>query len=737
MEPPAKLREVIRFGDFELRLSSAELTKYGLRIKLQEQPFQILIMLLERPGQVVTREELRARLWPGNKTFVDFEVGLNSAVLRLRNALGDTAENPRFIETVPRRGYRFIGTLAGPEALLESIQNAPKATTSAHIAPLERKFLEVDVDSPARSRRKRVWITMSAASALVALGALAGVILHLFQNSGPTVDPLKMTVRRITEDGRITSGVAISRDGRYAAYVTRAGKGGNRSLHVKQLASGSDVEVVAPGLGAYESLRFSADGNYIYYTHTATGNIAVFDLFSVPTLGGPSRHVLTNVHSPVAFSPDGAKFAFLRNSAGQNSELFVANSDGSNPQLLFSENGAFLTAPSWFSRRDLIVIGVLGSKSNRLLALDPHGKIVKSFAYESLVWNPVWMPDGTGIFFLTSPRETNRGQLIFQPYPKGEPIKFTNDLDNYWDFDISGDSNSLVAGQSELSQHVFVGASRTVGQFDEHSLKEANFGQDDGTSLSWTRDGKLLFTDLSLHLFIANVDGSARVQLASERSVMDVEACGSSDQAVVRVWLGNYSEIFLLNLTSEELKQLTSVKNAWGAKCTPDSRELVYASFDSDSDNIVRIRKMAVSGGTSIELGRTDIVENIIKPAISPDGKLVAYIQKTGDKVQYVVQNIDGDSPLHILKPIDSPVRESLQGWTPDGRALMVTSGSDSQLFLLPISGAPPQQITHFQIEPASVAAAAWSHDGKSIAITRTGMNNRNAVLFTNFRKSR
>lgn len=583
------------------------------------------------------------------------------------------------------------------------------------------------------SRRKKVWV----ASALIAAGALAGAILHLLQNSGPTVDPLKMTVTRVTEDGRITSGVAISRDGRYVAYATRAAdKSGNRSLHLKQLASGSDVEVVGPSLGAYRSIRFNADGNYIYYTHTAEGNNTVFDLFCVPTLGGPSRHILTNVQFPVAFSTDGAKLAFLKSSVGSNYELFVANNDGSNPRLIFNENGTFLTPPSWFSRRDLIAIGVLGPKSNRLLVLDPRGKIVKSFAYESVVWNPAWMPDGTGIFFLTSPQDTNRGQLIFQPYPKGKPSMFTNDLDSYSDIDISGDSNSLVAGQSDLSQHVFVGGGRNVGEFDEQSLKDSNFGQDDGSSLSWTRDGKLLFTDLSLHLFVANVDGSARVQLARGRSVMDAEACGSSDQAVVRVWLGNHSEIFLLSLSSGELRQLTNVKNAWGAKCTPDGREVIYASFDSDSDNIVRLRKMAINGSASVELGRTEILENI-KPAISPDGKLVAYVQKTGDRVQYVVQNIGDGSPLHILKPMDSPVRESLQGWTPDGRALMVRSGSEGQLFLFPISSAPPQQITHFETEPAYVAAAAWSHDGKSIAITRSRMNNSNAVLFTNFRKSR
>src|SRR5690242_6819981 len=105
---------LIRFGIFEADLSAGELRKGGSRIRLQEQPFQILAMLLERPGQIVTREELRSRLWPGD-TFVDFEHGVNSGVARLRDALGDSADSPRYIETLPRRGYRLIVSVDGPE----------------------------------------------------------------------------------------------------------------------------------------------------------------------------------------------------------------------------------------------------------------------------------------------------------------------------------------------------------------------------------------------------------------------------------------------------------------------------------------------------------------------------------------------------------------------------------------------------------------------------------------------
>src|ERR1700741_2366031 len=103
----------LRFGVFDLDLRAAELRRNGMKIKLQEQPFQVLAQLLERPGDVVTREELRDRLWPAD-TFVDFDHSLNAAIRRLRDALGDSAENPTFVETVARRGYRFLAPVTAP-----------------------------------------------------------------------------------------------------------------------------------------------------------------------------------------------------------------------------------------------------------------------------------------------------------------------------------------------------------------------------------------------------------------------------------------------------------------------------------------------------------------------------------------------------------------------------------------------------------------------------------------------
>jgi TolB-like protein/DNA-binding winged helix-turn-helix (wHTH) protein/tetratricopeptide (TPR) repeat protein len=153
MDPANPASHVIRFGVFELDTKSGELRRHGLKIRLPDQSFQVLRILLSRPGEVVTREELRRTLWSA-ETFGDFDVGLNSAVRRLRDALDDSAENPRFVETLPRRGYRFIGSIT-PSAADRARE--PETTAAA---------------GPSRSRVRALWI----AGALLAAATIAAFV---------------------------------------------------------------------------------------------------------------------------------------------------------------------------------------------------------------------------------------------------------------------------------------------------------------------------------------------------------------------------------------------------------------------------------------------------------------------------------------------------------------------------------------------------------------------------------
>jgi TolB-like protein/DNA-binding winged helix-turn-helix (wHTH) protein/Tfp pilus assembly protein PilF len=162
---------VIRFGVFEADLSAGELRKHGLRLKLSEQPFQILVMLLEKPGNVVSRDELRNRLWPGD-TFVDFDHGLNNAVMRLREVLSDSSDTPRFIETLPRRGYRFIAPV---EELGTAIEGPLSATALLPVRPIDSAAV-----LPTRSAlpvRKNLWFPVSRFAMLSSAGFIGAVAL--------------------------------------------------------------------------------------------------------------------------------------------------------------------------------------------------------------------------------------------------------------------------------------------------------------------------------------------------------------------------------------------------------------------------------------------------------------------------------------------------------------------------------------------------------------------------------
>jgi cholera toxin transcriptional activator len=152
-------QKVVRFGVFEADLASGELRKNGIRIRLQEQPFQVLVLLLERAGQMVTREELRDRLWPGD-TFVDFDHGLNTAVNKLREALSDTASNPRFVQTVARRGYRFIAPVQSeiPASATNNGAEMPRTGVTGIVPGEGTLHPELEVPVPRRSITRGLFI---------------------------------------------------------------------------------------------------------------------------------------------------------------------------------------------------------------------------------------------------------------------------------------------------------------------------------------------------------------------------------------------------------------------------------------------------------------------------------------------------------------------------------------------------------------------------------------------------
>ena len=333
MSSPTQFSGKVCFGEFELNLETAELRSNGSNAIVPGKPFQILVTLLGRPGQLVTRDELKKQLWPSD-TFVDFDVSLNKAVNRLREALGESAEHPRFVETLPRKGYRFIGV----------VENWHVQAVSEHRldlgSPIEHVHGRLDVAKPtlfqeiASSERQRLasrYGLLYIAAAIAILGVVIVVYLIFNRPLGSTDPSLaRVEITKLTDSGRAQE-VAISPDGRYVVYSLA--EGDEESLHLRQVATGSDVEILSPGPG-FHGLTFSVDGNYIYVVRSDSKDPYYKYLYSVPALGGSSRRMIADVDSPVTFSPNGQQFAFERAVVARNViELRIANADGSGEHV--------------------------------------------------------------------------------------------------------------------------------------------------------------------------------------------------------------------------------------------------------------------------------------------------------------------------------------------------------------------------------------------------------------------
>ena len=187
MGTPASVARILHFGRFEVDLKACELRKQGLRLKLAEQPFQVLSVLLEKPGEIVTRDELRNRLWPGD-TFVDFDHGLNNAVMRLREVLGDSSENPRFVETIPRRGYRFIAPVVGALATSAN-QNETDPQLAGGGPTLVPAPLQAAIRSEPAGRQwsKTTWLIVG--SAILFLSVLAAAAFYRYRGGAVAIAP--------------------------------------------------------------------------------------------------------------------------------------------------------------------------------------------------------------------------------------------------------------------------------------------------------------------------------------------------------------------------------------------------------------------------------------------------------------------------------------------------------------------------------------------------------------------
>ena len=303
----------------------------------------------------------------------------------------------------------------------------------------------------AEARRHKGTLVGAVVAVLALTVAAAFGVYKLLTRNAPTIDTHNISIRPLTDHGQAIGFASISSDGRLVAYGRREGE---RSLRVKQVATGSEVTVVPPETGHFGSgTTFTPDGNYLFYAHTDQANPNNVNLYSVPSLGGISRQVVSDVASAAAFSPDGKRIGYRRliRDKGED-QILIANADGTGEQAIFrrreSQGQGLFTDPSCSAAGNLIAVGAFDTGENKITSIvvfTPEGKLVKSFSLPTLVTAVTWLPDPSGLLYVAAEKSTGlRWQVWFQPFPAGDPSKITNDLSIYSSLSVTAKGEAFV-----------------------------------------------------------------------------------------------------------------------------------------------------------------------------------------------------------------------------------------------------------------------------------------------------
>ncbi|HEY6403311.1 MAG TPA: winged helix-turn-helix domain-containing protein, partial [Blastocatellia bacterium] len=482
-------KQLYEFGPFRLDVDERLLMRDERTTPLPPKVFDTLLVLVENSGRVVSKDELMRSLWPD--TFVE-ESNLTQNISQLRRALGDGTDGAKYIETIPKRGYRFIanvqsvveGDVASPndESETESTQVNGKVngagvlqlddgaagvsgsghashhplTTAEPVSAGRGHTIQPGVEAtPEKLSRSRL---LSIASLLfVSLVIVAIAVAVASRNAGNGGAQSVTAFQQITLSKLTTSGKAllpaISRDGKFVAYVVE--EGDLQSLWIRQVAAASAAQVVAPSEVVFTGVTFAFDNNFIYYVARQRGESMgepSNKLHQVPLLGGAPREITAGVDSPIAFSPNGQYFAFVRNYPAQReTALIVAGLDGSEERKLATRKRPEMLSMqglSWSPDGRLIACaaGALGYGDSSMQALAISVEDGSSMPIGSQTWTFIgqvnWLGDGGGVVFSAWQRSSGvyGDQIWMLTFPKGEARRVTNDMSSYGGVSVSTDS---------------------------------------------------------------------------------------------------------------------------------------------------------------------------------------------------------------------------------------------------------------------------------------------------------
>jgi Tol biopolymer transport system component/DNA-binding winged helix-turn-helix (wHTH) protein len=708
----------LSFGTFEVDRESGELLKRGSPLRVQEKPLQLLLLLLEHPGEIVLREDLQRRLWP-NGTYVDFDKGLNTAVKKLRYALGDSPDKPVFIETIPRRGYRFIAPVSGNGiGLADPLAGGmtfPTSTGEAESIDGRSEKGFASSNQPTGSRK--YWYSLFAA--LVLAASLVLVKYNKFPRT-PALDLQNVEVTEATNNGKVRQ-MAISPDGLSLAYARDEGL--EQSLWVKRIDSGNETQLLTADTVNFAGMAFSPDGHFLYFVRSEKSNPVFGYLCRIPAGGGTVEQLVRDADTAVSFSPDGKQLVYTRGYPRRKiSEVRVANVDGSGDHLLatVAGNEVFDSGPTWSPRNDSIAVSahLTGQPRRFALYLISLSKATQTELYssEGAIGRPMWIEGGRELIVVFKDLNSHRGQLWTVSTSSGEAHRVTNDLTDYDSaVDLTPDGKRLAVIANGAVSNLWI-----AGATDLSHPSQVTSGEPTLYQVRELSDGRLIA--MGTGAWIMNKDGTNRVPIRSLNNPEWIEPCGR----------------FLLAVTSTNgEKVLTRVAHDGANETALTSGDVLFPACSLDGQfayylNAVhpqKIRKISVVDGSISEIADVpgdSLFGNIV---VSPDGKYLAYPyqQYSPPVVELAVIPSGGGN---LINKFQVPGFLGTLRWSPDGKALhyVLTSNGASNIWEQSLSASKPKQFTHFN--SGEIFDFSWTANHEHLLMTR-GQSKRDVILLT------
>lgn len=703
---------VFEFGEFRLDTAEKVLRRNGAVVSLTPKAVSMLELLVRREGAVVSRSEMIEEVWPD--TFVE-EANLTVTISMLRKALGES-----YIRTIPKRGYAF----AVPVRRIDP----PPINENHATAPIDPAAIP---SAPVKNTQQRMLLAVLVAVMVSAIALAAWRVFHnrtSTQHANPKASAA-MTLKRLSDTGNIRD-VTISPDGARLAFVPI--EAGQEGLRIRNLETSEFVQLLEPQERLCWGLRFTHDGQSLYY-NTTEPNSTISVLYRVNARGGePPQKIAVNVDSQISLSPDGFQIAFVRSFPGKHYDaLIVANNDGTGERELstmqhpqkFSFSGS-----AWSPDGTAIAIGVsAGTGSsftlNAVPLLGGKPRVLTDQPWFGLR-GVSWSDDGRNVFFIAGTKESPATQLWRVDSSKGSLERITNDVNNYEGVHLTKDGSKIVTMQvAEITSVWVVDPATSAG------ARKLTFGtKEGGAGVVSLPNGQVIYSveeNGRLNLWSLNRDGSSNaVQLTNAGASAPATTADGKYLVYASVRTG-VRHLYRLDLATRTEVQLTDGGGETYPSLSPDGRWVVYGSLAGKRNTLW---KVSIDGGPPEQLTKDSI---IIRPVVSPDGKSIActFRKEEADKWKIAILPFAGGEPLQILN-IPRPYNQILR-WTNDSKALFYLDEKNgvSNIWKQPLDGSPPNQITQFTED------VIYHYDrfgaGESFVLTR-GRTMRDIVLIRN-----